>query len=417
MSPCAPVRGKAPSHAISTIDAGFRQAQAIALHERHSPYGIWPGNYAGTTILPSGRIGGRFVASCVQNGTAGRVGATRPYWLRGAAWLLPCACLWLTAAPLDAAGFDWEARGILFRVLPPQPGAVPAGVPDGQPEVAGSEEQAGPVEAPGNASGIDAPTVADHSAFASYMFATIHYGDPDTLSLYMPHLRGYVEQARVLVNEVDLEAVWQPEYEAYRRLENGQSLRRMIGEEAFGQLVLQLPDTAPEVLDTLKPWVVMSMLEFPFGGEEKSMDAVLQEWAGAAGLQRVHLENLPDQLAALDCVPARQYAPVLRQRLLSGWSFDLDAERTVGYYRQRDLAAWLDDIDSMHGLTGVALAAEQEARRCLINVRNDRWLPVLERVLGEGGGFVAVGAIHLTGDEGLLAQLSRRGFQVSVEPW
>lgn len=338
--------------------------------------------------------------------------------------------------PARAAEFDWQARGILFRVLPPKPQAEPprretGGHDAGTGETADADEPPAATsgDEPAAAAAAESPVwpdlaiadaqVADSVAPArpSYVFATIHYGDPDTLLLHLPRLRRYLNEASVLINEVDLEEAWQPEYETYRRLESGQSLRRMIGEDAFAELRTQLPDAAPEALDALKPWVVMSMLEFPFGGDEKSIDAVLQEWAGAAGLQRVHLENLPDQLAALDCVPATEYARVLSQRLLSGWSFDLDAERTVGYYRQRDLAAWLDDIDSMHGLTGAALAAEEEARRCLINVRNDRWLPVLDRLLREGGGFVAVGAIHLTGDEGLLAQLSRRGFEVSVEPW
>lgn len=251
----------------------------------------------------------------------------------------------------------------------------------------------------------------------SFVFATIHYGDMDSLLLYLPRLRQHLEESRVLVNEIDLSAVWQPEYESYRQLPPGQDLRALIGAEAFAVLQALLPDAEPKALESMKPWVAMSVLEFPPGQEDKSIDSHLQDWAQAAGVERVHLENLPDQLAALDCVRPSDYAPVLRQRLLGGWSFDLDAERTVGYYRQRDLAAWLDDIEAMHGLTGPAVAAEEDARRCLISVRNARWLPLLQERLQQGGAFVAVGAIHLTGAEGLLAQLVERGFQVSVEPW
>lgn len=322
-----------------------------------------------------------------------------------------------------AGDFDWRTRGVLFRVEPPPAAAsadIDPGVDSAGPAGADPARQA-PPSADGGAGHGAAPGQDDAPAPApprhSYVFATIHYGDPDTLLLYMPRLRQRLSESRVLVNEVDLEEVWQPEYETYRKLATGQSLRRLIGDQAFAELRAQLPDAAPEAIDTLKPWVAMSMLEFPFGAETGSIDAVLQDWAGQAGLARVHLENLPDQLAALDCVPPTDYAKVLEQRLLSGWSFDLDAERTVGYYRERDLAAWLDDVDSMHGLTGAALAAEEEARRCLISVRNERWLPVLDRLLRQGGHFVAVGAIHLTGDEGLLTQLSRRGFEISVEPW
>src|SRR3546814_12590899 len=90
---------------------------------------------------------------------------------------------------------------------------------------------------------------------------------------------------------------------------------------------------------------------------------------------------------------------------------------TTLFRSQRDLPAWYDESERMPGLEGAAIAVEQRARHCLIEARNARWLPVLERLLREGDCFVAVGAIHLTGDHGLLAQLSRRGFTVTVEPW
>ncbi len=354
-------------------------------------------------------------------------------WLRRAGTCTLAAVLVLAGGMAQAGEFDARTRGILFRIEAPPPvptGPTPAGeaagVEGGAPAQAagsppGTATDAGLPAAPvasAPAAESAAATPAGAEPRVSHVFATIHYGNPDTLLLYLPRLRAHLAESTVLVNEVDLEEAWKPEYETYRLLSSGRTLRRLIGEDAFAELQRQLPEVAPQTLDALKPWVVMSMLEFPFGQDaHESIDQLLQKWASEGGLAREHLENLPDQLAALDCVPADEYALVLQQRLLSGWSFDLDAERTVGYYRERDLAAWLDDIDSLHGLTGRALAAESEIRRCLISLRNERWLPVLESRLRQGGAFVAVGAIHLTGHEGLLAQLSRRGFVVSVEPW
>lgn len=348
-----------------------------------------------------------------------------------AAWLLAALALALLACGrTQAADFDWRTRGILFRVEAPSPAPLPAipsvdGVPGAVPLDTAADAPPADAAPAGLAAEAPVPAQQDGATAAhgdapkvSYVFATIHYGDPDALLLYLPRLRAQLAEAEVLINEVDLEEAWKPEYEAYRVLSSGRTLRRLIGEEAFAELQRLLPETPPDTLDALKPWVVMSMLEFPFGPDaHQSIDQVLQKWAGEDGLAREHLENLPEQLAALDCVPADEYAVVLQQRLLRGWSFDLDAERTVGYYRDRDLAAWLADLDSLHGLTGPALAAESRIRRCLISLRNERWIPVLDTRLRKGGAFVAVGAIHLTGDEGLLAQLSRRGFVVSVEPW
>jgi len=44
--------------------------------------------------------------------------------------------------------------------------------------------------------------------------------------------------------------------------------------------------------------------------------------------------------------------------------------------------------------------------------RNRRWLPVIERYLADGGGFIAVGLGHMIGDQGLPALLAKAGYAV-----
>ena len=44
--------------------------------------------------------------------------------------------------------------------------------------------------------------------------------------------------------------------------------------------------------------------------------------------------------------------------------------------------------------------------------RNARWLPLIEPQLREGDLFIAVGAAHLFGERGILAELQRRGYTV-----
>ncbi len=48
-----------------------------------------------------------------------------------------------------------------------------------------------------------------------------------------------------------------------------------------------------------------------------------------------------------------------------------------------------------------------------IVARNKRMVARMADILGEGGSFVAVGALHLPGDEGVLNLLAEQGYKVT----
>ncbi|OOG55639.1 hypothetical protein B0E48_13515 [Rhodanobacter sp. C03] len=281
--------------------------------------------------------------------------------------------------------FDWRAaRGVLFRIHSPQPGA-----PD------------------------------------SLLFGTIHIGSPAELGLDAERVRHAVQAQHTLVNEVDGDAAWQRRYDRYRLLAPDQSLAMLIGGTQFIELVTLLPGHSGVQLNRFKPWVAMTLLEEGVdepaqnAGDprQRSIDSVVEDTARGHGLKLVHLETLEDQLAALDCTTPADYAPVLQQRLADPEELRAETERALAFYRAGDLPGWLADIDAMHGLDAKAQLAERHARDCLIEQRNARWIEELEPLLRAGGCFVAVGAIHLTGKDGLLVGLARRGFEVSAQAW
>ncbi|HEX7815920.1 TraB/GumN family protein [Dyella sp.] len=286
-----------------------------------------------------------------------------------------------TATPVD---FDWRhAQGVLFRVHSSRVGASD-----------------------------------------SLLFGTIHIGAARDIGLDSRLVRQAVLSKHVLVNEVDGTMPWLPRYDHYRFLGEGQSLDKLLGDHAFAELARLLPGHGTTRLVRYKPWVAMTLLEegedVPAPGitrGQPSIDHVVEDIARTQGLRLVHLETLEDQLAALDCTLPDEYAVVLRQRLADPSELRTATERALSFYRAGHLAAWLEDIDAMPGLDEKGRVAERQARTCLIEQRNARWIEELEPLLRDGGCFVAVGAIHLTGSEGLLAGLARRGFAVSVQAW
>jgi uncharacterized protein YbaP (TraB family) len=89
----------------------------------------------------------------------------------------------------------------------------------------------------------------------------------------------------------------------------------------------------------------------------------------------------------------------------------LNAELLAAYTRQ-DLAAMMA-LNEAAMATGDPRLAREFQRRLIVD-RNHRMAERMEPYLRQGGAFVAVGALHLPGDQGLIRLLEQRGYSVRV---
>ncbi|HWS78438.1 MAG TPA: TraB/GumN family protein [Thermomonas sp.] len=313
----------------------------------------------------------------------------------------------IAPVPSHAAGM----RGVLFRITPPQPAALPAEA---------LQAQGAPVAAtddPASAATPVAPASTLPGPRASFLLATIHFGTPEEQGIDYTQLERTLAEVDTFVNEANLDEAWRPEYDGYRWLAPETPLSAMVGKDGFEKARALLPGVRPQDLDRMKPWSVLALLEARGeSGGEATMDARLQRIAAAAGKRVLHLESLEEQLQALDCVPASEHVRVLDERLRASWILRIESAQAMAWYRARNIDAWLADIDRMEGLSEGARAIEQRSRRCLLEDRNARWIGQLETLFQEGPALVAVGAVHLVGTEGLLAALRRDGYLVEALP-
>lgn len=251
---------------------------------------------------------------------------------------------------------------------------------------------------------------------ASYLFGSIHYGTLAEVDIDADDLKPVLAETRTLVSETVADAAFDPRDDALRYLPAAEPLPQLIGNEAFASLQTLLPAQPKDALRRFKPWLVLALLESrgEIAGPD-NLDGRVAEWGREAGLKTVALETLHEQMTALDCVPATEHAEVLRQRIAAPWVLREQSAEVLGFYRNRDLVAWMDEVDSMAGLDERARAIETRSKRCLIDARNARWIDRLDPMLRAGSCFVAVGAIHLMGDSGLLNQLAMRGYTVVAQ--
>ncbi len=120
----------------------------------------------------------------------------------------------------------------------------------------------------------------------------------------------------------------------------------------------------------------------------------------------VALEDMMEQARILyDSDPVEKQAEDLVNMLRdTAEAMDVTAQIIEAYIKE--------DLDAMSEL-GREWSEEYGEMTALLDDRNVKWMPTLKNVFNKGNAFVAVGALHLPGDAGLLALLREAGYKVT----
>jgi uncharacterized protein YbaP (TraB family) len=192
-----------------------------------------------------------------------------------------------------------------------------------------------------------------------------------------------------------------------------QSLRTMLGEDQWRKLVDAAGKTMPApALERVQPWfagVLVSLGDLVSTDPSQVMDMQIFQRASTAGKRVVFLEEAGEQLKILS---ETGDLDALKEML-----GELDE---VHRKRQDMLAAYgRGDFEALSASTldPEEMREHPELYEKLLFQRNHAWMKALQPLLAEGGAFVAVGAGHFVGEQGLLSLLRTAGFEIRrVEP-
>lgn len=247
----------------------------------------------------------------------------------------------------------------------------------------------------------------------SYLFGTIHSEEPAVLAL-----PAQVEQAFDAADSVVLEVLLDLDAMLYSSqvmlLGDDRLLSEITGKSLFEQTSRAIETRGiPEiVLDRMKPWAAAVALSMPAPETGEVLDMLLYQRALQAGKQVFGLESIREQLAIFDDMPERDQLILLRDAVENFPAIDALHRELIDAWKQRDLGA-LQAINAAALQTGDRkLAAEFQEN--LIDRRNRLMAGRLQQYLKEGKVFVAVGALHLPGETGLLNLLEQRGYTIRV---
>ena len=249
---------------------------------------------------------------------------------------------------------------------------------------------------------------------ASYVYGILHSNDPRATALPEPVVaalgasRSAAFETLLVDRDVD-------EFHAAARYEDR---RRLTDHVDAGTLVriraalgVDAPDSA--ALEKTKPWAVLLMLARSPDRDSASLDGVLLAEAKARGLGMLALELPEEQTASLDAIPLASQIALLRWTLDTRSMRAAELEATTRAWLAGDLAGLWQMALEPHGRDRALIPHFRALLQHLVTGRNVLMAHRLHLPLARGRVFVAVGALHLYGPQGLLALIARQGYRVT----
>ena len=148
---------------------------------------------------------------------------------------------------------------------------------------------------------------------------------------------------------------------------------------------------------------------FPDNNPNESMDIWFQQQAVGREIPVLGLETIQDQIEALNFGSLRSQAADLLCGMRNAEHSIATIIRMNQRYRTADLRGLLEMLREE---SPCPINAEQEI--ALNDARNKRWLEKLPAIIADKPSFIAVGALHLPGEAGILIGLEKAGFTVEA---
>lgn len=250
-----------------------------------------------------------------------------------------------------------------------------------------------------------------------YILGSIHVLAEEYYPLTRSFSYAYYNSHKIIF-EIDPDILFSPETarnnEKHYTFHNGQTLKSVLSPSTYQLLKKRVKPLGLDMtqIDTLKPWVVYLNMSGKFDSSmEFRPDLGIEHYfyrkAKDAGKPTGGLETVQDQIRVFDTLPMKTQDAMLKETLMMTDSKKREQAflHMVKSWHQGSLEGLEELVDSMKTYP---LFYEK-----LLVQRNNNWVPQIEKFLTEDKNvLVIVGAAHLAGEDGLLALLNEKGYEL-----
>lgn len=248
----------------------------------------------------------------------------------------------------------------------------------------------------------------------SYLFGTVHLLCPDQLQIPEEAVRA-IQQCEILALEVNIsipDIMTRAQEMMY--MEEGVTIDSLFSEEEYETLKNYFKDSLQMPLfmfKRVKPFFLMSFTIVGFMEcTPASYEEALLKIAKKNDLEIVGIETIEEQMGIIDEIELETQAKMLLESISKYDSSRMMYDELMRFYLS-------GNIDSIFMLTQEYMSDEYaEIEMGLLTERNHKWIPIIMDLIDNQPVFIAVGAAHLGGKNGLIHLLRKEGFEIKPLP-
>lgn len=260
----------------------------------------------------------------------------------------------------------------------------------------------------------------------SWLLGTMHVTDPRVTALPEAARAPYESASTVVIETTDVldekkTAAAMMGRADLTMLADGKTIQDLLGKEEADKLEAGLKGRGIPLIAVarMQPWLISSFVALPACETARKqsgqifLDKKLALDAKASGREVLGLETMVEQLSAMADLPVDFHLKGLIETLALGDRMEDIFETMTELYLQGKPGEIMPMLKAATPATtgeGDGYAAfEDRLIRDRNHVMADRGAPILDK----GNVFLAVGALHLPGEEGVVALLQQKGFTLT----
>ena len=250
----------------------------------------------------------------------------------------------------------------------------------------------------------------------NYVFGTFHSDSPELTGIYQ-QATARLQHTQQLVLEVVLSDDVQAEVRRTLTTRSSepnlsQRLEPELSAALHEKLMPRLSLTPAEV-ERHKPWAIAVLAQYPPPeGDGVVLDEKLQNYAQTWGLKVHGLETVAAQLSIFDRMPLPMQIDFLQSTIDDADDLDNQHHELKELYLKQDINAIQAMSDRLFGKLAKTYPDLSHYLQDRVLIRRNSQMVARMMPLMRTSSFIAVGALHLPGTDGILTQLEKRGFEI-----